>query len=189
MYVTRTNSIVQAVMEGSKCLRHVIVSNIKDKGIDLKACLRQQTTPMGFLPTSNLKRLQIASSLKPNKILTDEQCDPIVVHKVVKEIGKYNFEGVRIQLPSKINFQLLEQLAQEYWDYQLPYFLKFDFTLDFPHKNDNKVVSAQENYAPAKQYPDHVEKCIDTEKEHKSIFGHFSDPPYGDITHVSPFMS
>ena len=43
--VKRNNSIKQAVTEGSKCLGHVIDSNIKDKCIDLKACLRQQTTP------------------------------------------------------------------------------------------------------------------------------------------------
>ena len=43
--IKRTNSIKQAVTEGSKCLGHVIDSNIKDKCIDLKACLRQQTTP------------------------------------------------------------------------------------------------------------------------------------------------
>ena len=47
--IIRTNSFVQAVIEGSKCLRHVTVNNIKDKCIDLKVCLRQQTTPMGFL--------------------------------------------------------------------------------------------------------------------------------------------
>ena len=55
MDVTKTNSIVKVVMDGKKCLRHVIVNNIKDKCIDLKTCVRQQISPMGFLPISNLK--------------------------------------------------------------------------------------------------------------------------------------
>ena len=148
-------------MGGSKCLRHVLLNNIKDKCIDLKTCFKQQSTPMGFLPISNLKRLQISSSLKPNKILTDKQFDPIAVHKGVKGTGKYNFEGTKIQLPSKINFQLFEHIAQEYWDYQLPYFLKFGFPLDFPH----------ESHSSANQYPDHVKKYLVTEKGYKAIFG------------------
>ena len=120
--VTSTNSITKAVMDGSKCLRHVIVSNIKDKCIDLKNCIRQQSTPMGFLPITNLKRLNIASSLKPNVIVQDRDFDPVAVHKVVRATGKFNFEGAKVQLPSKINFPLLEYLAKDYWDYQLPYF-------------------------------------------------------------------
>ena len=136
MDVTKTNSIVKAVIEGKNCVRNIIVSNIKDKCIDLKTCVKQQTTPMGFLPISNLKRLKIASSLKPIVVLKDEQFDPIAVPKTVRGTGKYNFEGAKIQLPSKINFQLLEYLTQDYWDYQLPYFLKFGFPLDFPHEYD-----------------------------------------------------
>ena len=36
MDVSKTNSIVKAVIDGKKCLRHVTVNNIKDKCIDLK---------------------------------------------------------------------------------------------------------------------------------------------------------
>ena len=189
MDVTKTNSIVKAVIEGKNCLRHVIVNNIKDKCIDLKTCVRQQITPMGFLPISNLKRLQIASSLKPNVVLKDDNFDPIAVHKTVRSTGKYNFEGAKIQLPSNINFHLLEHLAHDYWDYQLPYFLKFGFPLDFPHEQGQNLTSAKDNHTSAIQYPEHVETYIKTEQDHKAIFGPFETPPYGDNTHVSPFMS
>ena len=187
--VTSTNSITKAVMDGSKCLRHVIVSNIKDKCIDLKNCIRQQSTPMGFLPITNLKRLNIASSLKPNVIVQDRDFDPVAVHKVVRATGKFNFEGAKVQLPSKINFPLLEYLAKDYWDYQLPYFLKFGFPLDFNPVNDKNLVSAEENHSSATKFPEHVKKYIEIEKEHKAIFGPFTLPPYGESTHVSPFMS
>ena len=189
MDVTKTNSIVKAVMDGKKCLRHVIDNNIKDKCIDLKTCVRQQISPMGFLPISNLKRLQIASSLKPNVVLKDDHFDPIAVHKTVRSTGKYNFEGAKIQLPSNINFHLLEHLAHDYWDYQLPYFLKFGFPLDFPHEQENILISAKDNHTSAIQYPEHVETYIKTEQDHKAIFGPYEIPPYGDNTHESPFMS
>ena len=108
-----------------------MVSNIKDKCIDLKACARQQTTPMGFLPITNLKRLQIGSSLKPNKVLEDEQFDPVVVHRIVRETGKYNFEGAKIYLSSKIKFHLLEHLAKDYSDYNYLFF-EIWFSFGFP---------------------------------------------------------
>ena len=110
MDVTNTSSIVKAVIDGKKCLRHVTVNNIKDKCIDLKTCVKQQNTPMGFLPISNLKRLQIASSLKPNVVLKDDDFDPIAIHRIVRGTGKYNFEGAKIQLPSNINLNLLLRL-------------------------------------------------------------------------------
>ena len=146
-------------------------------------------SPMGFLPISNLKRLQIASSLKPNVVLKDDHFDPIAVHKTVRSTGKYNFDGAKIQLPSNINFHVLEHLAHDYWDYQLPYFLNFRFPFDFPHEQEKILTSAKDNHTSAIQYPEHVETYIKTEQDHKAIFGPYEIPPYGDNTHVSPFMS
>ena len=136
-----TAQIVKATLQGSKCVRNVIITNIEDKCIDLRRCLSQQDTLLGFLPISNLKRLAIASSLRPNKILNDNNFDPVLCHKEVKATGTYNFQQAKIQLPSKINFDLLEGLSRDYWDYQLPYFLKFGFPLDFPHEKESLKVN------------------------------------------------
>ena len=51
-----TAQIVKATLQGSKCVRNVIVTNIEDICSDLRKCLAQQDTPLGFLPISNLKR-------------------------------------------------------------------------------------------------------------------------------------
>ena len=187
--VKNTAHIVKATLQGSKCIRNVIVTNINDKCIDLKKCLAQQDTPLGFLSISNLKRLAIASSLKPNKVLSDKEFDPVSCHKEVKATGVHNFQKAKIQLPSKINFQLLEDMSQDYWDYQLPYFLKFGFPLDFPHEKSSCLNSTEDSHASAKNFPSHVQTYLDTEIEHKAIFGPYKDPPYGKSTHVSPFMS
>ena len=187
--VKNTAQIVKATVQGSKCIRNVIVTNINDKCMDLRKCLAQQDTPLGFLPINNLKRLAIASSLKPNKVLSDKDFDPVLCHKEVKATGVYNFQQAKIQLPSNINFQLLEDMSRDYWDYQLPYFLKFGFPLDFPHEKSNLLISTEDSHASAKNFPSHVQTYLDTEMEHKAIFGPYRDPPYGESTHVSPFMS
>ena len=184
-----TAQIVQATLQGSKCVRNVIVTNIEDKCIDLKKCLSQQDTPLEFLPISSLKRLAIASSLRPNKVLNDNNFDPVLCHKEVRATGAYNFQQAKIPLPSKINFSLLEDLSQNYWDYQLPYFLKFGFPLDFPHEKENLLKSTEESHASTNKFPNHVKTYLDTERQHKTIFGPYKDPPYGNSTYVSPFMS
>ena len=89
------------------------------------------TYVFGFLPITNLHRLRIGHSLKPNKILTYTDFDPVKVHAEVKATGQFNFQNAKIQLPSKINFKLFESLCS---DYQLPYFVKYGFPLDFPHE-------------------------------------------------------
>ena len=186
--VKNTAEIVKATLQGSKCVRNVIVTNIEDKCIDLKKCLSQQDTPLGFLPISNLKRLAIASSLKPNKVLNDSNFDPVACHKEVRATGTYNFQQAKIQLPSKINFALLEDLSSDYWDYQLLYFLKFGFPLDFPHEKETFLKSTEESHSSANKFPSHVKTYLDTESQYRAIFGPYIDPPYVDSTHISPFM-
>ena len=104
------------------------VLNLIDKCTDLKACINQQKTVLGFLPISNLKYFRIIGALKPNKILSDSEFDPVTVPKLVKSTGKPNFEQARIQLPSKIHFELLENITQGYWVYQVPLLLNYGFS-------------------------------------------------------------
>ena len=58
-----------------------------------------------------------------------------------------------------------------------------------PHEQEKILTSAKDNHTSAIQYPEHVETYIKTEQDHKAIFGPYEIPPYGDNTHVSPFMS
>ena len=74
-----------------------------------------------------------------------------------------NFEMAKIQFPSKINLDLLDTLCGEYWDYQLPYFLKFGFPLDFQYQEEGKLLL---------RYPEHVHTYLDTEIHHKAILAH-----------------
>ena len=188
---TDTAAVVKEVLrgKGSKAMRKVNVQALKNKSSDLKLCLSQQTNAFGFLPITNLQRLHRGHSLKPNKVLTYTEFDPIRVHEEVKNTGLYNFQKAKVQLPSSINFELFEKLCEGYWDYQLPYFIKFGFPLDFPHDKQSKLQSADTNHNSAVNFPSHVDCYLKTEAGHAAIYGPYKDPPYGTNTQVSPFMS
>ena len=81
-------------------------------------------------------------------MLTRNQIDPIQV----KATGRYNYEEVKIQLPSNINFALLDEISKDYWDYQLPRFLKFGLPLDFPKEKENQLQASKENQLSAMQH-------------------------------------
>ena len=138
-------------------MRRVEVEKIKDKCLDLKKCISQQNTVFGFLSIINLKRTKINTSLRPNCVLTEDKFDPVHIHTQVRKTGRYNFEEVKIQLPSKINFDLLEQLSSDYWDYQLKSFLKFGFPLDFPRDKENQLSTTDNSHASARAYPEHID--------------------------------
>ena len=191
MDYTSTSVILKQVEKGkgNSCMRKVEVEKIKDKCLDLKKCIQQQNTVFGFLPITNLKRTKMSTSLKPNYVLTAENFDPMWVHKQVRKTGKYNFEEAKIQLPSKINFDLLDELSSDYWDYQLNSFLMFGFPLDFPKDKESQLSTTDTSHASARDHPRHIEAYLRTEMEHNAIKGPYKDPPYGESTHVSPFMS
>ena len=188
--VKNSVQITRAVLNGNNaCIRHVNVLDIKDKCVDLKRCIAQQRNVFGFLPITNLKPMKIGHSLTPNKVLSHNNFDPVLTHKVVRHMGGKNFETAKIQLPSDINFELLDQLCANYWDYQLPYFLRYGFPLDFPQDKETRLQSTEVSHASAIRYPTHVDAYINIEIQHKAIFGPYADKPYGESSHVSPFMS
>ena len=111
------------------------------------------------------------------------------MHHKVRATGSYNFLQARIQIPSTINLDLLDKLCGDYWDWQLPLFLRFGFPLDFPQEARSKLISSNVNHASALQYPGDIKHYLETEIKHKAIVGPFHSPPFGDNTQVSPFMS
>ena len=49
--------------------------------------------------------------------------------------------------------------------------------------------SSDSNHASALQFPEDIKNYIETERKYKAITGPFSEPPFGNKTHTSPFMS
>ena len=108
--IKHTASVVRTVLEGKgkSIMNKVNVHDLKDTCLDLKTYIKQRDNVFVFLPITNLQRLKTGQSLKPNKILSYEDFDPIVVHKTIRATGKYNFEEIKIQLPQKLILNFLK---------------------------------------------------------------------------------
>ena len=190
-FVDLTNScdIIAATKLGKDTIKKVNVQAITDKCADLQQCLKQQNNALGFLPINNLVFAHHRPPLKPKIVITEKNYDPIAIHKFVRNTGKYNFQDARILLPSKINFDLFENLARGYWDWQLPHFIKYGFPLDFPYSQEKYLKNGLENHSSATKFPHHVDTYLHTELAQGALIGPFPDPPYGNNTHISPFMA
>ena len=71
---------------------------------------------------TNFKRFNIASFLNPNKVVLHKDFVPVKCYEQVKSTNNYKFIQAQSQIPSILNFTLLEKLCQDYRDYQLPFF-------------------------------------------------------------------
>ena len=76
-----------------------------------------------------------------------------------------------------------------YWDWQLIHFLKYGFPLGFEANCRGKIQNPEDNHSSGTQFPNDVQKYLDTEIQHGAIMGPYDRPPYGEDTHCSPFMS
>ena len=151
-------------------------------------CIDQQNTAFSFLPITDVKRTKMNTGLKPNNVLITEKFDLVRIYKQVRETGRHNFEEAKIQLPSKINFNLLEQLRADYWDYQLKSFIKFGFPRDFPRDKESQLLTTDTSHSSARDHLEHADTYLNTEIEHIAIKGPYKNPN-GEDTHMSPFMS
>ena len=113
-------------------------------------------------------------------------CDPLVLHKKIKDSGDYNFMKSQITVTSQLNPEVWESLLTDYWDNQLCSLIRFEFPLDF--QRDNPLKSNLDNHTSAKIYPQDVEAYLAEEIGYEAILGPFKEPPLQDL-HVSPFMT
>ena len=112
--------------------------------------------------------------------------DLLQLHKMLRQDGRYNYEGLQIPVPSKLNPKVWEKYLHQYWDWQLPLLIKFGFPLDFDL--DSVITSHDINHKSATKYPDHVAVYLAEELQHQAILGPFKQPPI-DKLHTSPFTT
>ena len=74
-----------------------------------------------------------------------------------------------------------KEINRDYWDYQLPFFLKYYFPLDFPTEFEKKLQPTYTSHASAVNFPEHVTHYLHTEIGHEAIHGPYKDSPYGKI--------
>ena len=161
--------------------------SLVDKCSDLIAFLQQQKFPSGFTPLSPLQFHPIKDCTK--LIKNEKWLDhPVLLYKYVKSFGCPNFLGARVQVNFTINLDLVDKLCQDYWDWHLPLFLRFGFPMDF--RGD---ISQLRNdcfaHTSASEFPEHVTSYLLEERKHGAIYGPFLQKPFGEDTHISPFIT
>ena len=147
---------------------------------DNTLCITQNVPLFGFIPIYGIKSHVV------DKCHNIECNDILQLHKMLREDGRHNYEGLQIPVPSNLNYRVWAGYLREYWDWQLPLLIKFGFPLDF--NRDSVVTSHDINQKSATEYPDHVSVYLEEELRHQAILGPFNHPPIAKL-HISPFMT
>ena len=168
-------------------LAQIDIKVLHNKCQDLLRFMNKQESHTGFIP---LSPLQFTDIRKCNKCAVDpELCkDPIKLYEYVSSFRCPNFLGAHIQVNFDMNLDLIDSLAQDYWDWQLPLYLRYGFPMDF--KGDHgDLVSTTESHDSAHLFSEHVSMYLQDEIQHKAIYGTFNSKPFGETTHTSPFIT
>ena len=130
------------------------LATIEDKCMDLIQYMNQQGQHTGFIP---LSPLQFKPIRECQRRVSDKElcCNPVRLHNYVKSFGCPNFIGARVQVNHTMNLDLIDELAAQYWDWQLPLLLRYGFPMDFKGKLSD-LKNATSSHNSALQFPDHV---------------------------------
>ena len=145
-----------------------------------KILLAQNKPLFGFIPTYGLQ----SRIYDTNR--NEESTDLLQLHSKLRSDGRYNYRGLQIPVPSKLNFRKWEEYLVDYWDWELPMLIKYGFPLDF---NRETVISTEKiSHKSALQFPSHVDTYLTEETEYGAMGGPYADPPIQNL-HISPFMT
>ena len=70
---------------------------------------------------------------------SDQECSIIEAHKKLAQDGRPNYLGLQIPVKSSLNDEKFAAYLQDYWDWQLPFFIKFGFPLDIKKMQKSSV--------------------------------------------------
>ena len=93
----------------------------------------------------------------------------------------------RIPLPSKFNFEFIEQKLRGYHDKQIMDLLMYGFPLGHNGHTGSKEVP--KNHTGARFYPSEIEKILKKETKLHTAIGPFDESPFGSDTFLSPINS
>lgn len=116
-------------------------------------------------------------------------------HEEVTKSGKYNFEGCRIPVNTKMNLSYLRGLLSDYKDKHICDFLEYGFPMGVSsQKSLLKIVNKQDlwkykNHKGAMEYPEEIEKYFQKEMRSKAIIGPFKTCPFSNGIKISPLNS
>ena len=86
---------------------------------------------------------------------------------------------------SSLNPEKFVKYLQGYWDWQIPYFVKFGFPLDI--RPGAKFQDDLINHPSTENFSQHVDAYLEEEIRLGALVGPFEEPSKN--LHVSPFMT
>ena len=105
-------------------------------------------------------------------------------NRLVRQSGKCNFEGERIEVNDKWNLNRLEEWLVDYHDRELVNLLRYGWPLNA--KDTAQQDDVPENQKGAKQNPEKIKAYLKEEIENGSVIGPFIKNPFGSAARFSP---
>ena len=99
-------------------LSRLQLQNIGDKCQELLQFMEQQHQHTGFIPLSPLQ-FKLIREYKKCVVDHDLCKDPVKLHNYVISFGSPNVWGAWVQVNHTMNLELLDVLAEGYWDWTL----------------------------------------------------------------------
>ena len=136
---------------------------------DYNNCIQQTGSEIGFVPLTPLKLFE-----GPPKVW-DICPDIIQAHKLMKESGLPNYLSCRIPIQGQLHSDKWQHYLKNYWDKQLIDLVTYGFPLDF----DRNVIlqSVPQNHKSALDFPQAIDRYIQTEIQHGALLGPFDSFP------------
>ena len=133
-----------------------------------------------LVPDIQLSPAHITPSLAPS--------EPLNVHSLVKEVGQPNYRGARIPLSHGLDIAAWRRYGQLLdTDHRITIdMLEFGFPMSYGASHIPATTDTHHKSATC--YPDHVDKYLATEIEHRAIYGPLQVPPFEWFI-TSPLMT
>ena len=176
------------------CNRSVVAIDNLDQCVDADCCLNYNQGNCDFsggsfdiLSVNEIKKCFCKHShrceicIKLNELLIADSVEKVKIHRVVKQSGKYNFEGCRIIVNKKINGAFMRVMLRDYKDIRVVEFLEYGFPLGFVGdrmpRGEIKDYTVS-NHAGANNFPVDIDNYLIKEASHHAIIGPFRSNPF-----------
>ena len=116
-------------------------------------------------------------------------------HEKVLNSGKFNYQGCKIRVNHRVNFEFLREALKDYKDNDLCDLLEFGFPIGYVgndailEQGDKKKLWKHKNHTGATEYPESMLEYLEKEAENKSILGPFKSNPFKTKIKISPVNS
>lgn len=111
------------------------------------------------------------------------------LHNRIFASRAYNFEGLRLPVPSSLCLPVWRTYLQEYVDYGVCDFLEFGWPVGFDYSRPLPIHTNFHNHKGATEFPAAVDVYLSSEIAHHAVIGPFSTSPFSCPVAVSPLNS